>query len=382
MRRILLLATCLLGLLAISAPPATNLQYFAGNWSCSGTFPATGRTIASTLVFEPALGGAGVVARQDDMPPNAFHASFLWGPAPDGSLVSIVQDSTGGVRRFVSPGWTADTLLWQSDPTVTPAQQFSYRRLDANSMEVEWLVMRTGTYRVGDVLRCKRTFIQEDASLRSTLVSRIQARLDAFASGDRTAWKSDLDPNALIVDEEGRVRTPSAFLTWLSPLPSGSSGTLRVSDVHFARSNDVAAVTFVAREHESIYNARFFARFSFVDTYHARNGEWLLVSEQQTRLQLDPPTVVLPAASLKQYIGRYRMAGAPYVFAVSIVNEQLEGGTEGSKPFAMHAIADQPNMFFRSNHPALYIFAVSNGHATQLIDRRYYNRDARYNRIT
>jgi hypothetical protein len=157
MLRILLLAACSVALLAASSPANTKLQYFVGTWSCSGTFPATGRAILSMLVFESDLDGAGVVMRQDDMPPNAFHAAFLWGPSADGSLVSIAQDSSGGIRRFTSPGWTAQTLLWQSDPNVTPAQRFSYQRLDPNSMEVGWLVLRGATYRVGDALRCTRS---------------------------------------------------------------------------------------------------------------------------------------------------------------------------------------------------------------------------------
>jgi hypothetical protein len=222
---------------------------------------------------------------------------------------------------------------------------------------------------------------QDDASLQRMLTARIQARLNAFASGDPAPWKDDMDPNALIVDEEGNVRTPSAFLAWLTPLPKGSSGTLWVTDAHFSRENDVAAIAYVARERESIYNAHFAARFSFVDTYHERDGRWLLISEQQTRLQMDPPTVVLPASRLQAYVGRYRMEGAPYVFDVSIKDGHLVGGTEGRPLFAMSAIADQPNMFFRAAHPALYIFLMRNGRATELIDRRYYNHDARYTRI-
>jgi|ERR1700678_1880840 len=144
-------------LLVASPSPPASVQYFVGTWRCSGTFPATGRAISSTLVFESDLDGAGVVMRQDDMPPNAFHAAFLWGPAPDGSLVSIAQDSAGGVRRFTSLGWNAETLLWQSDPAIAPAQRFSYQRLDANTIEVEWQVLRGSTYRIGDTLRCTRS---------------------------------------------------------------------------------------------------------------------------------------------------------------------------------------------------------------------------------
>jgi hypothetical protein len=222
---------------------------------------------------------------------------------------------------------------------------------------------------------------QDDASLQRMLTARIQARLDAFASGNPAPWKSDMDPNALIVDEEGNVRTPSVFLAWLTPLPKGSTGQIWITEPHFSRNNDVIAIAYIARERESIYNAHFAARFSVVDTYHEHNGEWLLISEQQTRLQMDPPTVTLTPSHLQAYVGRYRMEGAPYVFAVSIKDGHLVGGTEGRPSFAISAIADQPNMFFRPAHPALYIFLMSNGRATELIDRRYYNHDARYKRI-
>lgn len=157
MFRILTIVSCSIALLAATPAPATiNLGYFVGTWSCSGTFPSTGKAIASMMVFDASLDGAGVVMRQDDLSPNDFHAAFLWGPAPDGSLVSIAQDSTGSVRRFTSSGWTAQTLLWQSDSSVTPAQRFSYKRVDANTMQVEWQPQRFGTYRVGDTLRCTR----------------------------------------------------------------------------------------------------------------------------------------------------------------------------------------------------------------------------------
>jgi hypothetical protein len=138
-----------------AAPTGIDLTYFTGTWNCAGTF-ANGHAIASTLVFDSDLSGKGVILRQDDAPPNAYHAAALWGPAADGSLIADIQDSTGGVRRFTANGWSADALTWASAPDVTPAQRFIYTWLDASTMRIDWEVRVKGVYKVGDTLHCTR----------------------------------------------------------------------------------------------------------------------------------------------------------------------------------------------------------------------------------
>jgi hypothetical protein len=171
-------------------------------------------------------------------------------------------------------------------------------------------------------------------------------------------------------------------LAALKPLPKGSSGTLRVTQPQFRRIGDIAVVTFVADEHERIYNAHFAAHFAFTDTYHRVGNRWLLVSEQDERLQMDPPTTTLSDVQKRLYVGRYRMFGGPYVFAVHLAGGQLMGGREGSTPLPLEAIADQPNTFFQPHRPATFIFVPrANGIPVKLIDRRYYNRDLVYRRI-
>ncbi|HEX8806232.1 MAG TPA: hypothetical protein VF741_04745 [Candidatus Aquilonibacter sp.] len=140
---------------ASAAPAGNDLSYFAGSWNCTGTF-ANGRPISSTLTFDSSLTGKGVILRQDDVPPNAYHAAALWGPAADGSLVSEIQDVTGGMRRFTSSGWSAGSLTWASAPEITPANRFVYTWLDASTMRVDWEVQVSGTYKVGDTLHCTR----------------------------------------------------------------------------------------------------------------------------------------------------------------------------------------------------------------------------------
>jgi hypothetical protein len=154
------LADVIIATLLAAVPAAGNsidVHYFTGSWDCSGTFPASGRAISSTLHFEEDLAGHGLTMTQDDKPPNAYHAAALWGPSADGkSLIVVIEDVTGSVRRFASSGWQNGELTLQSDEQVAPPQQFVYDRLSDNSMRVTWKAERNGEYRVGDVLNCTR----------------------------------------------------------------------------------------------------------------------------------------------------------------------------------------------------------------------------------
>jgi hypothetical protein len=221
------------------------------------------------------------------------------------------------------------------------------------------------------------------ATLETQLVAQIQARLDALTNGDRAVWARDLDDSALLMDEEGRVSTKAAFLATLAPLPSGSRGTLRVIRPHYTRAGDVAVIAFIADEHETIYGQQFQAQFGMVDTYHRVGDRWLLLSDTQTRLPLDPPIARLTATQAQRYVGRYRMLDGPLVFAVTMVGGELAGGRERSAAIPMSAIADQPNAFFREGRPGTLIFVADDrGRIVKLIDRRYYNRDMIYERLS
>jgi hypothetical protein len=134
------------------------LAYFLGNWSCSGSFPASGKPIASTIRFESDLGGTAVVKHHDDLPPNMFHAIEVWNYSPtDKRFNDAIADNFGGVRIFVSDGWNGAAFTWSSAPDVKPMQQFVYTRLSDSSMRVDWRVSKDGTrYVVGDTLTCTK----------------------------------------------------------------------------------------------------------------------------------------------------------------------------------------------------------------------------------
>jgi hypothetical protein len=149
-------------LLAQTAPGIPSLDYFLGTWQCSGSFPSTGKTIASTMHFEHDLGGAAIVKHHDDAAPNVYHAIEAWNyEATPGLFNDAVADNFGGVRIFSSDGWHGDVLTWSSAAAVNPSQQFVYTRLSQTSMRVDWQVSRDGShYIVGDTLTCTRNGTQ------------------------------------------------------------------------------------------------------------------------------------------------------------------------------------------------------------------------------
>lgn len=137
--------------------PIRAMDPLLGGWTCNGVFPASGKTIASTMRLETALGGAGVLKHHDDLAPSKYRALEIWAyDAKAMQFRATVVDGSGGVRQFSAPGWEGDTLTWTSAPDVQPAQKFVYVREPGGTLRVDWQIERDGHFVVGDTLTCKR----------------------------------------------------------------------------------------------------------------------------------------------------------------------------------------------------------------------------------
>lgn len=142
---------------AAESAPMRSMDALLGGWRCDGVFPASGKTIASTMRLESALGGAGVLKHHDDLPPATYHALETWVyDAKAKAFRAVVVDGTGGARQFSAPGWEGDTLIWTSASEVQPAQKFVYVREPDGVLRVDWQIERQGRFVVGDTLTCKR----------------------------------------------------------------------------------------------------------------------------------------------------------------------------------------------------------------------------------
>lgn len=161
----LVVLACGMGLMAGGAlaadEPFHEFTDLTGTWTCHGVFPASGKTIDSTIRFESDLAGKAMVKHHDDTSPKAdYHALEAWGyDAKAARYNAVILDSFGGARIFTTEGWRDGRLTWTSTPEVTPAQRFIYVRMPQNHLRIDWELERGGKLVVGDTLDCARPSI-------------------------------------------------------------------------------------------------------------------------------------------------------------------------------------------------------------------------------
>jgi len=138
---------------AAPPPPSDELEYFVGDWSCAGSF-ATGRPIEARLHAERGAGGAWLVIRHDDLPPNGYHALAEWNHGSAG-WIGTWQDA-GGLRTFQSAGWQAGQLVWDGGRNGARDQRFLYQRRGDAELELGYETQGPAGWRRIDTLTCRR----------------------------------------------------------------------------------------------------------------------------------------------------------------------------------------------------------------------------------
>jgi len=141
-------------------PALSSLQYFTGDWGCSGKFDASGKSIDAHQHFAPELDGSWISFRHEDKPPFGYRslAELGW-DAESKNFVMIVQDSTGGARVFRSTGWNAAQLQWTGDAlgsASAPGQQFTFERLDDRHYRVSYFVRKKADWSRVDSSLCSK----------------------------------------------------------------------------------------------------------------------------------------------------------------------------------------------------------------------------------
>lgn len=133
-----------------------------GEWHCDGKFIKSGAAISSTIQFSPALEGRWIEMRQDDLPPNRYHAIEFWGyDDKQVKFTATVFDNFNPTPRQFEAGAISNGALTFSravpgDSPVT-AEQFIFENVNSK-LKVTYQMMRKGSdsWAVGDVLTCTR----------------------------------------------------------------------------------------------------------------------------------------------------------------------------------------------------------------------------------
>lgn len=174
----------------------------------------------------------------------------------------------------------------------------------------------------------------------AVLKAKMQALMDAVAPGNKAPWAATLDPRYVSTDENGDVANYDQTIAQITPLPKGSSGTIAVTDWKATVFGDSAVTTEIDDEHENFHGQNIHAQYRATATWTKVSGDWKLIAMQTIALRQDPPAVVLPAALIDSYVGRYRL-GPGYTYAITQSDGRLYGATNDGRPVELKAeVAD------------------------------------------
>jgi hypothetical protein len=203
---------------------------------------------------------------------------------------------------------------------------------------------------------------------RDELVRRAQEIVDAVAVGDRKPFEKYFADDAMIVDEKGRSMDKKAFVADQSPLPAGSSGSIKVVSPQSRILGDTAILSYDLDETETIFGQELKARYHETDIWVGRNGDWQIVAEQVLRYYEDPAPGKPDPKKYPDYVGTYEIAPGT----------TLTVSAEGADLFSQRAgrakdllIPEAPDIFFVKGVEGRRLFRRDErGKVDALINRR------------
>jgi hypothetical protein len=210
---------------------------------------------------------------------------------------------------------------------------------------------------------------QDPATItQAELVLRTQALYDAVAPGNKVPWQQYLAPDAMIHDEKGGAYTRTTLLATIDPMPTGYSGTIKVTHPEIIFAPGVAIFSYDCDEVETVFGNRMTARYHQTDTWLYRNHLWQIAASQVMRYYEDPATATINAAILVDYTGTYELAPG----------NQMTITTHDGKLFAQRStgklaelLPESPDLFFRPGIEGRRLFhRNAQGKVDLLIDRR------------
>jgi hypothetical protein len=205
--------------------------------------------------------------------------------------------------------------------------------------------------------------------VRDRLHRQTQELLDALATGSTAVWQKYVDPEARYIDESGSVMTGKQMIAEVRPLPAGVSGKIEATNYDAVVHGDVAVATYVDDEHENYHGHELHCQYRTTQTWLKRGEAWKLVGAQVLAIRTDPPAIVLPAAQLDAYCGRYKLT-PEIAYEIRRKGAGLEGQQTGRKPEELRAEA--PDVLFVPGRPR-YRYLLSRdagGQVTGLTQRR------------
>ena len=180
------------------------------------------------------------------------------------------------------------------------------------------------------------------------LVAMSRARLAAVDAGDCAAFGKGLDPDGVFIDEDGVVRTDTALLDEVRPLPAGYVGHLELQHPTVRITGGVGVVTYDIAEDLALFGQRMRTRYRTTDVYQRTGETWRLIASHTGVIPSELPRIAVPTARLAEYVGDYRLGDGP-VAHVRLEGDRLLWQREGRD--AQELIPTGMDRFGWAGHP-------------------------------
>src|ERR1700761_3369690 len=132
---------------------------------------------------------------------------------------------------------------------------------------------------------------QNDSTAKAhQLINLEQALADALPV-DSVLWSKYLDPQWLIVAEDGSVSYKKDFLKTFAPFPKGVSGVVKVTQPIVVFHDNFAVISYVADEHEDFFGNKLHTTYGTMDTWYEKDTSWVMLSMQDFEIPQLPPSI-------------------------------------------------------------------------------------------
>ena len=194
-----------------------------------------------------------------------------------------------------------------------------------------------------------------------------QGLLDAVTAGDPTTWKRNTADDFFIATEDGSRLNRTEFLSGIMPLPSGYSGSIKLTEPKIVFHGATAMLNYTADETEYIYGQKIHTTYNTMNAYYNAKGQWKLVASQVFEVPQFPPAITVSATVLDQYVGIYALTDT-ISCEVSVSNDSLFIRKKGSKEYLS---PETENVFFRkSDTRGRKIFMIDTDRSMMMLERR------------
>src|SRR5947207_2402454 len=179
---------------------------------------------------------------------------------------------------------------------------------------------------------------------RALIAQYEQEMADALVPGNVAVWDKYLDPGVIYAEEDGSYKGKAAMLREIVPLPKGLSGTIKIELLSYHEDGDTAVALFRQNETEHYFGQTIYAKYLTSTVWKRRADGWKQIEGQVLAERTDPPAITVPAATLAQYAGTYKLRDSEPTYSLAVVDGKLVGTRNGRKPAAWNAEA--PGVFF------------------------------------